>query len=379
MGRVGWTLAAAAMMSLAASRAGADSISSPLFNITDLGTLTETYGIGSNGQVVGTASGKAYVYGQDAAKPQLQTLTGLGTGYSLAHAINDSGQIVGSLPVPGPLATLEHAFVQTGGATTDLGTLGGRFSGALGINNNGQIAGTSETAGGQTHGFIFSGGKMTDVGTLGGTNSDARVINDSGQVAGAAQTADGSYHAFLTTLGGTMKDLGTLGGGSSYTYGINNAGQVVGFSQGTDGKARAFIYNNTTGGPMQDLNAPGINNVASAINSSGQVVGWSFGNNASASDYRAWYFDGTTMKDLTSLLPANSGWQSLNGTTGINDAGQITGWGTGADGLRHAFVLTPTGPGQPGAVPEPTTLAMLGLASLGYGAHRLRRRPAAQG
>src|SRR5580693_8458984 len=59
-------------------------------------------------------------------------------------------------------------------AVTDLGTLGGTFSIAFGINDKGQIDGLSTTPGDQvTHGFFLENGVMTDMGTLGGPNSQA--------------------------------------------------------------------------------------------------------------------------------------------------------------------------------------------------------------
>lgn len=67
---------------------------------------------------------------------------------------------------------------------TDLGTLGGTQTYASGINNSGQVVGTSELPDSSSHAFLYSDGRMTDLGTLGGFGSFAVDINDRGQVAG---------------------------------------------------------------------------------------------------------------------------------------------------------------------------------------------------
>ena len=90
----------------------------------------------------------------------------------------------------------------------DLGTLGGNFSSAVAVNNNGQVVGLSDTTASVSPNHAFSwtaAGGMVDLGTLGGANSSAYAVNDNGQVVGTADTATdsgGFTHAFSWTAAG---------------------------------------------------------------------------------------------------------------------------------------------------------------------------------
>ncbi|MGD0519249.1 MAG: PEP-CTERM sorting domain-containing protein [Thermoguttaceae bacterium] len=94
--------------------------------------------------------------------------------------------------------------------------------------------------------FLYSGSTITDLGTLGGTDSHALGINASGQVVGYAYTTgNAAYHAFLYS-GSTMIDLNTLidplsGWTLSDAQAINNAGQIVGWGFNGSGYGHAFL------------------------------------------------------------------------------------------------------------------------------------------
>ena len=89
---------------------------------------------------------------------------------------------------------------------TDLGTLGGTYSQAYGINASGQVVGYADTSNSQAHAFLCGSGVMNDLGTLGGTYSDASGINASAQIVGDSFIQGGSDHAFLYSAG-LMLDL----------------------------------------------------------------------------------------------------------------------------------------------------------------------------
>ena len=71
----------------------------------------------------------------------------------------------------------------------------------LGINDLGQIAGRSETSAGETHAVLWEDGSPIDLGTFGGPYSSAYGINNRGQVVGTASTATGWHTPFSGKTG----------------------------------------------------------------------------------------------------------------------------------------------------------------------------------
>lgn len=129
---------------------------------------------------------------------------------------------------------------------TDLGTLGGTFIFAGGINNRGSVEGFSTLPGDTAqHAFLWRNGAMTDLGTLGGPNSIAEFPpSESDKVGGGADTSTpdplGEDFCFFGThliclpflwQKGVMTPLPTLGGNNGTAAGVNSRGQVAGLAE----------------------------------------------------------------------------------------------------------------------------------------------------
>ncbi len=161
--------------------------------------------------------------------------------------INNVGQVVGCATFHGYDGY--HAFFwDPKDGMKDLGTLGGKYSCAVDVNDKGQVIGNSDLPGTQgqapSHAFLWEPGrKMKDLGTLGGKNSYARAINNAGHIVGSSHTVEGALHAILWKPGQPVKDLGTLGGKTAAATGINEAGVVVGDSTlPEEAEQHAFIW-----------------------------------------------------------------------------------------------------------------------------------------
>ena len=219
--------------------------SGPLVSLGTLpgGTTSVAYAINSDGQVVGYGD---YVSTYHAFHYSAGVMNHMGTlDYYLSGAfdINDHGQAVGVL-----MDDLGHAmaFVWDSGVLTNLGTPLLSDSQAWVINNNGLVAGTAWGPG-EDRSFLCAGGVVVDLGTMPGfPKTYASGINDDGQIVGTSGAATGGLtHAFIYT-GGQLRDLNDLlvpGHDWQYlaaAYAINNHGQITGYGR-RNGQDRGFI------------------------------------------------------------------------------------------------------------------------------------------
>jgi probable HAF family extracellular repeat protein len=116
----------------------------------------------------------------------------------------------------------------------DLGTLGGPESEAIWINDAGEIAGSADLPTANIHdAVIWRRGRIKDLGTLPGDPcSRSRGMNNRGQVVGTSSDCVNALHAFIWKEGGPMRDLNKLirpGSGIQVTeaFNINDRGEIL--------------------------------------------------------------------------------------------------------------------------------------------------------
>jgi probable HAF family extracellular repeat protein len=176
---------------------------------------------------------------------ELPTIDGDPDG--IANAINDLGQAVGASGNCGPFNAdaqnnliPTHAVLWQNGKATNLGNLGGdgMFGGisAQGLNDRGQVVGTSDTTGDQSfHAFLWQEGHIKDLGTLpGDAFSLAIAINNGGMVLGVSLDAGFNPRAVLWR-DGIATDLNTLVPKDTAlelqaACSINDRGEIIGFA-----------------------------------------------------------------------------------------------------------------------------------------------------
>jgi hypothetical protein len=251
------------------------------------GSNTAAYGINSSGQIAGyyyNAGWHSFLRSSDGSTFTSFDYPG-NSGSTLAHGINDSGQIVGSYPYDaagsgflrssdgstftsiddpsafgvsngGGFGTVAHG-INTSGQITGFYYTGNAFHGFLrssdgsaftsfddpssalpqtvanGINSSGQITGSYYDSSGKLHGFLRSsdGSNFTnfDDPSAGPQGTTAWGINDSGQIAGYYYDAGSVGHGFLRKSDGTFTNFDDPSAtGGTYPLGINNSGQIVG-------------------------------------------------------------------------------------------------------------------------------------------------------
>jgi len=215
------------------------------------GTQSEAQGINENGDVIGSSTlpGDTIqhaVMWRNGVIIDLQA-TNFPTGKSYAWDLNDAGEVVGTYYGGGGRS---FRWTATGGMEliAPSNDVGGNE--ALGINNIGELVGWKQPAAGQQNtAYLWNAGVFQNLGTLGGKSSVSMALNEHGTVVGRAETAvrrQGLFlqAAFIWTSAGGMKSLGVPSGSDhGQAWDINELYWVVGETWGANGGgSRATLW-----------------------------------------------------------------------------------------------------------------------------------------
>lgn len=189
--------------------------------------------INNQGHATGSVDGQAFFYNGRTSR----YLNFGDTRFIIPNDINEHDAIVGYLE------NSNKAFLYQEGQVTVLPSLGGDYSIAHAINNDGQIVGAGTTQSGAAYPVLYQGGKALNIGALPGSEGgEAWDINDHGWIVGSSYGSFGQS-GFLYS-DGEMHDLNGLLRGDLgkrvhvfAARGINEAGQILVEGQWLSGRS----------------------------------------------------------------------------------------------------------------------------------------------
>ena len=256
-----------------------------------------------------------------------------------AIGFNDNGDIAGTFTSP-TAGTAGFVIPADGSAPVQIDRSGAQFTIVYGINNQGTLVGRWEQDSVQ-HGFSYSNGVFTSVDL--DNNTYPLAINNHGDIVGYSNSFDGPSTGFLIE-NGTVATLGPR-----YTpKGINDLDQVVGFD--SDDPRGGFLRQSNGSFETLDFNPYAMNNA-------GIIVGYQYGGPVTVMIGSAEY---------TVEFPWDSYAYTYIG--GINNLDQVMGAYQDPNFTWHIFE------GRLALVPEPATGALCGLLAIVGIAVAIRRR-----
>ena len=214
----------------------------------------------------------------------------------------------------------------------DLGSFGGDFTEAWGLNNRDEVVGRANDEQGRPVAFLWQDERVTRLPILpGATEAAACDITDDGVICGHA--AIGWLHSLVwTDPAKPAKDIETVGGPAADVHGMNQLGAVVGNSRRAgDLLWCPYVWSD---GKMTAIETPnGAGGVAFGINDRGDVVG----DYAGVTDgfdppFRAFLWSDGVVRDLGTLGGAEAV------AADINNARKVVGYAATKDGPVHAFL-----------------------------------------
>jgi len=321
-----------------------------LYTLVDLGTLggssSRAAAINNHGWVVGDSEAddgqvRAFIWTSDGAMKNLGTLGGI---TSHAYDLNDHGTVVGESSTSHDKTT---AFIWTENEKIKplKSSPESFYSVAFAINNRNQIVGSVEEVNG-AHAVMWEDDTMRILRRLPGEGYVQPLdVNDLGDVVGQIQTRAGSIesaasHAYYFRRALAAENLTGFKLLSHYSgsaaVAVNNTGEAAGYVMTDNEGVRASRFSRADNySILDDGNA--LFSSVSDINEQGDMCGSVIA--AYTSDETASLWHDGRMFDLNEVTERPPDWHLVQ-ATGINDKGQIAGYGLKGDN-EHAFILEP--------------------------------------
>ena len=298
--------------------------------------ITRAKAINELGQVAGSISipgpGISNAVFWPAADRMHEVIHGPGDDLAFANDVNDAGVVVGSA------GEGEFAFAWTSGTIYEPLPAAMCCPDARAINEDGTIVGKGNLLTGGTFTAVWSDGELLDFGALQDhCCSEAMDINDLGQIVGSSEDVVALWDD------GRVIEIGGLGGLFAIANGVNNRGEVVGVAHvQPPGVSRPFYWN---GGPIVELPLlGGGSGHAASMNDHGVIVGVAATPlRPGQPSARATVWIDREAHDLNNLvvnLPRGAWLVTAND---INNAGQIVGH-IDVGETTDAFRLDPVAP-----------------------------------
>lgn len=282
-----------------------------------------------------------------------------GASAAIGRAVNNNGEVVGSST--GAPGWYWRSTVNGGNPVAIPVPSGTSGTGPLAINSNGYVVGQAPP-----YFFVWKYGANGGQATLlnqasanGPNGSWGVVINDANQVVSTRDVVASGVSvphgcAWERNSSGQWQaaDLPPLAGdNASWGYALNNNGLVVGvsFVISFDAQGNAIygpqhllswqkdpLTGDWQGTAIPDAVTGATMYHVTNVNTSGQAVGWAIDHASGAT--QGFFVDTNTL----AVTPLGTLGGSQGRTHGLNDAGQVTGWSTLADGTNRAVYWDPS-------------------------------------
>ena len=302
------------------------------YDIEDIGPVSSVAAINNQGEVLANnINRQPFLF----RKGQPQLLPQPSAGAFTANALNDFGEIVGYVNLPGSYDF--YLAVYRNGQLRVLNEISGVSPRA--INNRGQIAGDLVK---KYQTFIYSEGALTAFSPANTGFSATRGMNKKGDIVGLTSPGGSTQLGFLYR-NGQFSTLAVPGAAYTEADAVNRKGEIAGMwnNSSTSFLPQVFICRK---GVFQDLGHAFGQSVeqdtVTGLNRFGVIVGTGRTLTIPNGGFSAYaYFPEEGFAELNTLIASNSGW-FLQSASGINDRGQITGVGL-INGVQHGYILTP--------------------------------------